>query len=54
MDITEKCSLLMLALAYVVVIMLIVIYEVMECRYSHLFVDVSASICGCYNVDSNI
>ena len=36
MDITEKCSLLMLALAYVIVIMLIVIYEVTECRFSHL------------------
>ena len=36
MDITEKCSLLMLALAYVFVIMLIVIYEVTECQFSHL------------------
>ena len=36
MDITEKCSLLMLALAYVIVIMLIVIYEVTECQFSRL------------------
>ena len=36
MDITEKCSLLMLALAYVIVIILIVIYEVTECRISRL------------------
>ena len=31
MDVTEICSLLMLTLAYVIIIMLIVIYEVMEC-----------------------
>ena len=36
MDITEIFSLLMLALAYVIIIMLIVIYEVMECQFSHL------------------
>ena len=36
MDITEKCSLLMLALGYVIVLMLIVIYEVKECRFSRL------------------
>ena len=36
MDITEMCSLLMLLLAYVIIIMLIVIYEVMECRFSRL------------------
>ena len=36
MDITEKCSLLMLALAYVIVIILIVIYEVTECQFSRL------------------
>ena len=36
MDITEKCSLLMLALAYVIVIILIVIHEVMECQFSCL------------------
>ena len=31
MDITEICSLLMLILAYVIIVMLIVIYEVTEC-----------------------
>ena len=36
MDVTEICSLLMLILAYVIVIMLIVIYEVTESRFSHL------------------
>ena len=36
MDVTEICSLLMLMLAYVIIIMLIVIYEVMECRFSRL------------------
>ena len=36
MDITEICSLLMLILAYVIIIMLIVIYEVTECQFSHL------------------
>ena len=36
MDITEIFSLLMLVLAYVIIIMLIVIYEVTECRFSHL------------------
>ena len=36
MDITEIFSLLMLVLAYVIIIMLIVIYEVMECQFSHL------------------
>ena len=36
MDVTEICSLLMLILAYVIIIMLIVIYEVTECRFSHL------------------
>ena len=36
MDVTEICSLLMLILAYVIIIMLIVIYEAMECRFSHL------------------
>ena len=36
MDITEKCTFLMLALAYVLVTMLIVIYEVTECRFSRL------------------
>ena len=36
MDVTEICSLLMLILAYVIIIMLIVIYEVTECQCSHL------------------
>ena len=36
MDVTEICSLLMLVPAYVIIIMLIVIYEVTECRFSHL------------------
>ena len=36
MDVTEICSLVMLILAYVIIIMLIVIYEVTECRFSRL------------------
>ena len=36
MDITEICSLLMLILAHVIIIMLIVIYKVTECRFSRL------------------
>ena len=36
MDVTEMCSLLILILAYVIIIMLIVIYEVTECRFSRL------------------
>ena len=36
MDVTEICSLLMLMLAYVIIIMLIVIYEVGECQFSRL------------------
>ena len=36
MGVTEICSLLMLTLAYVIIIMLIVIYEVTECRFSRL------------------
>ena len=36
MDITEIFSLLMLVLAYIIIIMLIEIYEVMECQFSHL------------------
>ena len=36
MDIVEKFSLLMLVLAYMIIIMLIVVYEVTECRFSHL------------------
>ena len=35
MDITEIFSLLMLVLAYIIIIMLIVIYEVTECQFSH-------------------
>ena len=36
MDNYEKFSLLMLVLAYMIIIMLIVVYEVTECRFSHL------------------
>ena len=36
MDVTEIYSLLMLILAYVIIIMLIVIYEVTECRFPRL------------------
>ena len=36
MDVTEIFSLLMLVLAYIIIIMLIVIYEVTECQFSHL------------------
>ena len=36
MDIVEKFSLSMLVLAYMIIIMLIVVYEVTECRFSHL------------------
>ena len=36
MDITEIFSLLMLVLAYIIIIMLIVIYEVTECQFSRL------------------
>ena len=36
MDIVEIFSLLMLALAYMIIIMLIVVYEVIECQFSHL------------------
>ena len=36
MDITEIFSLLMLVLAYTIIIMLIVIYEVTECQFSRL------------------
>ena len=36
MDITEIFSLLMLVLAYVIIIMLIVIYKVTECQFSRL------------------
>ena len=36
MDIIEIFSLLMLVLAYIIIIMLIVVYEVTECQFSHL------------------
>ena len=36
MDNYEKFSLLMLVLAYMIIIMLIVVYEVTECCFSHL------------------
>ena len=36
MDVTEICSLLMLILAYVIIIMLIMIYKVTECQFSRL------------------
>ena len=36
MDFAEKCSLVMLVLSYVIIIMLITIYEAMECRFSRL------------------
>ena len=36
MDVTEIFSLLMLVLAYIIIIMLIVVYEVTECQLSHL------------------
>ena len=36
MDTVEKFSLLMLVLAYMIIIMLIVVYEVTECQFSHL------------------
>ena len=38
MDIVEIFSLLMLVLAYmiIIIIMLIVVYEVIECQFSHL------------------
>ena len=36
MDIVEIFSLLMLALAYMIIIMLIVVYEVTECQFSRL------------------
>ena len=35
MDIVEKFSLLMLVLAYMIIVMLIVVYEVTECRFFH-------------------
>ena len=36
MDIVETFSLLMLVLAYMIIIMLIVVYEVTECQFSRL------------------
>ena len=36
MDTFEKFSLLMLALAYMIIVMLIVVYEITECRFSRL------------------
>ena len=36
MDIAEKLSLLMLVLAYMIIFVLIVVYEVTECHFSHL------------------
>ena len=36
MDTFEKFSLFMLVLAYMIIVMLIVVYEVTECCFSHL------------------
>ena len=36
MDIVEEFSLLMLVLAYMIIVMLIVVYEVTECQFSCL------------------
>ena len=36
MDTVEKFSLLMLVLAYMIIVMLIAVYEVTECRFSCL------------------
>ena len=36
MDRFEKFSVIMLALAFVIIVMLIVVYEVTECQFSHL------------------
>ena len=36
MDIYEKLSLLALVLAYMIIIVLIVVYETTECHFSHL------------------
>ena len=36
MDTIEKFSLLMLVLAYMIIFMLIVVYEVTECQFSHV------------------
>ena len=36
MDMVEKFSLLMLVLAYMIIVTLLVVYEVTECRFSCL------------------
>ena len=36
MDIVKKFSLLISALAYMIIVMLIVVYEITECHFSHL------------------
>ena len=36
MDTVEKFSLLMLVLAYMIIVMLIVVYEITECHFSPL------------------
>ena len=36
MDTVEKFSLLTLVLAYMIIVMLIVVYEIIECHFSHL------------------
>ena len=36
MDTVEKFGLLMLVLAYMIIVMLIVVYEITECRVFHL------------------
>ena len=36
MDTVEKFSLLMLVLAYMIIVMLIVVYEITECCFPHL------------------
>ena len=36
MDTVEKFSLLILVLAYIIIVMLIVVYEITECHFSRL------------------
>ena len=36
MDTVEKFSLLMLVLAYMIIVLLIVVYEITECNFSRL------------------
>ena len=36
MDTLEKFSLLTLVLAYKIIVMLIIVYEITECHFSHL------------------